>query len=65
MDKTNFSSYTEYNVLLKREKKIKQSNFQMLTQVVEIVGYRIGPLEQQCAFTVRSRTPDIDFQEVH
>lgn len=48
MDKTNFSSYTEYNVLLKREKKIKQSNFQMLTQVVEIVGYRIGPLEQQC-----------------
>lgn len=61
MDKKNFSFY----VLLKRKKKIKQLNNVLNAQVEK------SWLQNQITriivrvFTLRSTTPNIDFQEVY
>lgn len=61
MDKKNFSFY----VLLKRKKKIKQLNNVLNAQVEKSwLQNRIMRIIVR-VFTLRSTTPNIDFQEVY
>lgn len=61
MDKKNFSFY----VLLKRKKKIKQLNNVLNAQVEKSwLQNQITRIIVQ-VFTLRSTTPNIDFQEVY